>query len=309
MSKRNEDKGRLPPFVPIDKEMMMSPAWRALSMGARVLYMHLKCRWSFKGRNNGRIFLSYRDALKELGNNDRASIARWYRELEHYGFIVMTNPGGLGVDGKGRSPHWRLTEAEAPGGRNGDTWMLPTKDYNKWDGAKFRDDERKKNRFQKNRIPAGKTSQGGREYPARPGRENQPLCPDPGRENPAIGEHPPGREYQAISILTTPSTPGPALSYSTAPNRSSSTAPSLISTIADANRPRRLGGAGMQGRLKDWDVRQRALEFLGSGQKTVPEIVAGASIRNRNAANVLLHKLVGDGLIERIGRGLYKRVS
>jgi hypothetical protein len=66
MSKK--DKGRLPPFVPVDIEVMNSPAWRAMSMGARVLYMHLKRRWSFKQRNNGRIFLSQRDAMEEMAS-------------------------------------------------------------------------------------------------------------------------------------------------------------------------------------------------------------------------------------------------
>jgi hypothetical protein len=53
----------------------------------------------------------------------------------------MTNAGGLGVDGKGKAPHWRLTELEAPGGRSGETMMLPTKNYLKWNGTKFRDDK------------------------------------------------------------------------------------------------------------------------------------------------------------------------
>jgi hypothetical protein len=131
-----KDKGRLPPFVPLDKEMMDSPAWRAMSYGARCLYIHLK------RRNNGRIFLSERDAQEEMGCTHRDSIRRWFRENQHYGFIVMTEPGCLGVDGKGKAPHWRLTEAECSGGRNGNTWMLPTKDYLKWDGTKFRDDQK-----------------------------------------------------------------------------------------------------------------------------------------------------------------------
>jgi hypothetical protein len=37
-------------------------------------------------------------------------IARWFRELQFYGFIVMTKGGSLGVEGKGKAPHWRLTE-------------------------------------------------------------------------------------------------------------------------------------------------------------------------------------------------------
>jgi hypothetical protein len=139
MSRRSKDKGRLAPFVPIDKEMMDSPAWRATSHGACRLYMSLKRRWSFKQKNNGRIFISQRDAEEETGGC-RDSLSRWCRELQHYGFIVLTNAGGLGVDGKGKAPHWRLTELEAPGGRNGDTLMLPTKDYLKWNGTKFRDD-------------------------------------------------------------------------------------------------------------------------------------------------------------------------
>ena len=71
MSKK--DKGRLAPFVPIDQEMMRSDAWRAMSFGARWLYMHLKRRWSFKQRNNGRIFLSQRDAQEEMGGGRAAT--------------------------------------------------------------------------------------------------------------------------------------------------------------------------------------------------------------------------------------------
>jgi hypothetical protein len=139
MSKR--DKGRLAPFVPLDQEIIRSPAWRAMSMGARSLYIHLKRRWSFKQRNNGRIYLSQRDAQEEMGAACRDSVSRWFRELQHYGFIVMTSPGCLGLDGKGKAPHWRLTELEASGGRGGNTWMLPTKDYLKWDGTKFHDQQ------------------------------------------------------------------------------------------------------------------------------------------------------------------------
>jgi hypothetical protein len=153
----SRDKGRLAPFVPLDQEVMRSPAWRAASMGARILYIHLKRRWSFKQKNNGRIFLSLRDAQEEMGVICRDSISRWFRELQHYGFIVMTHAGGLGVNGKGKAPHWRLTELEAPGGRNGNTWMLPTKDFNRWDGTKFRDDrgavERARARVAWNRGP------------------------------------------------------------------------------------------------------------------------------------------------------------
>ena len=59
--------------------------------------------------SNGRIFLSQRDAAKQLGTH-HTQIARWFRELQHFGFLVMTKGGSLGVDGKGKAPHWRLTE-------------------------------------------------------------------------------------------------------------------------------------------------------------------------------------------------------
>src|SRR5215475_2120368 len=82
---KHKDKGRLAPFVAVDLEVMSSPAWRAMSHGARWLYVHLKRRWSFKQRNNGRLFLSQRDAQEELGAGVvRDSISRWFRELQHY---------------------------------------------------------------------------------------------------------------------------------------------------------------------------------------------------------------------------------
>jgi hypothetical protein len=50
-----------------------------------------------------------RDAAETIGSGTE-EIVRWYRELEHYGFIVQVSGGCLGVDGEGFAPHWRLTE-------------------------------------------------------------------------------------------------------------------------------------------------------------------------------------------------------
>jgi hypothetical protein len=126
-----KDKGRLPPFVPLLKETLASPAWRALSHGARSLYVCLKARYSSNLHNNGRIWVSQRMARNEIrsGTNE---IARWFRELEHYGFIVQTKGGSLGLNGKGTAPHWRLTEC-------GHMRDPPTRDFMKWDGTRFRD--------------------------------------------------------------------------------------------------------------------------------------------------------------------------
>ncbi len=129
MSRRNNDKGRLPPFVPLLRETISTPAWRALSHGARSLYIAHKQRYSNNLRNNGRLYLSSRDAAEELGSN-RESILRWFQELEYYGFIVKTQAGALGVDGKGKAPHWRLTEI-------GYMADLPTRDFIRWNGVKF----------------------------------------------------------------------------------------------------------------------------------------------------------------------------
>src|SRR5262249_31669189 len=59
-----------------------------------------------------------------------------FRELQYFGFIVMTEPGCLGVDGKGKAPHWRLTEL----GYMNDP---PTRDFIRWDGSQFHDRSRR----------------------------------------------------------------------------------------------------------------------------------------------------------------------
>jgi hypothetical protein len=202
---KQKDKGRLRPFVPLDVEVMSSPAWRATSLGARWLYVHLKRRWSFKQRNNGRLFLSQRDAMKEIGALHRDSISRWFRELQHYGFIVMTSPGSLGVDGKGKAPHWQLTELEAYGGRNGNTWMLPTKDYLKWDGTKFRDNRGAVLRARNTKQNPGLQSEARAACKARPGlaRKCRPIDGTSGLQMQAISDPRPGPQMGAISRSTT----------------------------------------------------------------------------------------------------------
>jgi hypothetical protein len=128
---RRHDKGRLAPFVPLILTTIDSPAWKAMSHGARSLYAALKRRYSQNFHNNGRIYLSQRVAAKEIGSHHN-EIARWFRELQFYGFIVMTKGGSLGVEGKGKAPHWRLTEL-------GYMNELPTRDFDRWNGAKFTD--------------------------------------------------------------------------------------------------------------------------------------------------------------------------
>jgi hypothetical protein len=148
--KPRRDKGRIDgPFVPLLVETMATSAWKAMSPYARVVYIALKSRYSFKARNNARIFLSARDGAEETGLN-KTTVARALRELEHYGFIVQTDGGCLGVNGKGKAPHWRLTEI-------GYMTEQPSRDFLKWDGELFREH---KDYIRKNRIPSVRNGQG-----------------------------------------------------------------------------------------------------------------------------------------------------
>ena len=135
---KDRQKGRLPPFVPLLIDTLNQPAWRAMSHGAQMLYVALKRRFNLNTHNNGRIFLSQRMASKELRSHHN-QIARWYRELQHFGFIVMMQPGCLGVEGRGQAPRWRLTEL----GYMNDP---PTRDYERWDGTKFKTESRSRDR-------------------------------------------------------------------------------------------------------------------------------------------------------------------
>ena len=130
MSKKR-DKGRIGgQFVPLLHEMMDCPAYVAMSHGARCLYHALKRRVP---RGNNRAYLSYRTARKELKASFN-KVKEWFAELEHYGFIVLYAHGSLGVDGKGKAPHWRLTELGHVAGGGGE---FPSKEYLRWDGVLF----------------------------------------------------------------------------------------------------------------------------------------------------------------------------
>jgi hypothetical protein len=98
---KNKDKGRLPPFVPLFRETLDSPAWKALSFGARLLYIALKSMYNGQFHNNGRIFLAHRKASEVIGAA-KSSVAIWFHELEFYGFIKMVKRSYLGFDGKAK---------------------------------------------------------------------------------------------------------------------------------------------------------------------------------------------------------------
>ena len=141
MSKKRKA-GHLPPFIPIFKDTIKTEAWKALSHGARSLYAVLKGRYNNKLQNS--VFVSTRVAKEELGRGSRNNVLIWFRELEHYGFIVEVSPAHHGVNGQGKAPHYRLTEE----------WHLgkePTRDFLRWDGSPFTE-KRKRETPLKNRI-------------------------------------------------------------------------------------------------------------------------------------------------------------
>jgi hypothetical protein len=100
-----------------------------MSPYARLVYIALKARYSINLRNNGRIYLSVRVAARETGLSKNAA-ARSFHEMRHYGFVVMTAGGCLGVGGRGKAPHWRLTEL-------GYMTDPPTRDFLRWGGTIF----------------------------------------------------------------------------------------------------------------------------------------------------------------------------
>jgi hypothetical protein len=161
MTRRNKDKGRMPPFVPLFNETINSPAWRAMSLSARCVYIALKRRYSQNFKNNGKLYLSTRKAAEEVGvNKDTAALG--FREIQHYGFGVVTSGACLGVEGKGKAPHWRLTEI-------GYMTDPPARDFLRWDGVPFEK--------LKNKTPSEKPGQLAAEVPEKPGHREAPTCP------------------------------------------------------------------------------------------------------------------------------------
>jgi hypothetical protein len=130
MSKRQQrTRGKDGPYTALPKAITGAPAWRTMSFGARLLYIALR-GWLRNDRlNNGKQFLSCRDAAEEIGAT-RSMVAVWYAENVHYGFLCKTGEGFLGGDGHGIAATYRFTDL--PHGTH-----PPTRDYKKWDGEVF----------------------------------------------------------------------------------------------------------------------------------------------------------------------------
>jgi hypothetical protein len=166
MSRRNQDKGRLAPFVPIFRHTMKSRAWRQLSVGARATFLHLKANYNSNAQNA--VFLSARDGARELGVH-KDTARKWLHELEHYGFIVEVQGAHLGISGVGKAALYRLTDCGFAG-------RPPTYDFQNWDGVLY--DAKKQNPVRKNRTPRPKNPDIRRSTVVPQNRNKCPTEPD-----------------------------------------------------------------------------------------------------------------------------------
>ena len=80
--------------------------------GPRALYVELKRQYN--GNNNGRIFLSHREAANALSIG-RDTVGRHYKELVERGFLSVTRGHFLGPDGVGQAALYALTEEALDG--------------------------------------------------------------------------------------------------------------------------------------------------------------------------------------------------
>ena len=133
-------KGQGGSFVQLEEWVLSSNAWSSLKPAPRALYIELKRQYN--GFNNGKVFLSQRDASKRL-NVGRDTIARYFNELIDVGFLIETQGFCLGAEGHGKAAHYALTEYpldEKPA----------TKDFMKW--------KKTKSPLENPTYPAGKSN-------------------------------------------------------------------------------------------------------------------------------------------------------
>jgi hypothetical protein len=168
MTTKKRRKNRLPPFIPLIKATMTTPAWRTMSLGARMLNIEMRDRLRNDYANNGKLWLSCRDAADALGTKSTRSIVRWFAENEHYGFLRKTAEGFLGADGRGIAACYRFTEF--PHGTHS-----PTRDFEKWDGKIFAYSPRRSGRKKQNPVSLGDTPRVPRGH-IRKGSEGASVC-------------------------------------------------------------------------------------------------------------------------------------
>jgi hypothetical protein len=101
--------------------MMNTPAWQSLRVGPRALLVELYNLYD--GTNNGRMFLSVRDAATRL-NVSPNTVSLWFRKLIDVGFIKVGQRGAFRLKVR-HATSWILTEFPV-------REELPTKDFVRW---------------------------------------------------------------------------------------------------------------------------------------------------------------------------------
>jgi len=170
MSKKHKRANSLGAYTAVPWAIMKTPAWRAMSAEARLVWIELRGWLKKDWSNNGRMFRSCRDAADAIGIN-RNTVQQKYFELEHYGFLRRTREGFLGVDAYGLAAEFRFTDllhGTHPA----------TRDYEKWTGELFTYKPRRPARKKQKPVLSHRTP---RPVPQDTGRSRKrpSVCPVP----------------------------------------------------------------------------------------------------------------------------------
>lgn len=90
MNSYKKKRDKLPPFVPVLKEMIRSPAYKELTNAARTAHLLLKCQCCKFGQDEVR--LPYRHTSEYM---DQHTFSKAITQLSDLGFIEKTFEGGL----------------------------------------------------------------------------------------------------------------------------------------------------------------------------------------------------------------------
>jgi hypothetical protein len=284
-------------------EMVESPAWKAISLAGRRVIDRIEIELAHHGGNdNGRLPVTKLD-FAEYGIYPNG-IASAVREAEALGFIRVTERG-RGGNAEHRQPNlFFLTFAHARNSRA----LPPTHDWRKIKTIEEAEAIAKTARENKDLRAVQFAEQRTKKTKHRYLKQVLAPVPKIGTENPKspvpkIGTTGSGRKQVPLSISRVggDSTRIRLLPWST-PTVTELFCKSLGTEEAGARfQP------SLRGKVKDWEVRSRVIGLLNDGgTRTVKEIMAGAGVRNRRAADMLLHKLVNDGIVERAERGIYR---
>lgn len=126
-AKKNRRSDHTLHYTIIQRRLVQTKAWHALTTAAQSLYPLIRLEWKGeKFNNNGAIALSVRQAAALMGvTKDTSSKA--FQDLQGKGFIVVHKFAVLGQHGQGRATEYELTELPMPGLKSG--WRL----FEQWD--------------------------------------------------------------------------------------------------------------------------------------------------------------------------------